>query len=317
MISALTMMALTVSCGQLTDDQQNWIPKNIKDTVFKDREIKRYERTEWFQNGVQGGLLDHVTRNLSSFKTHPTGHANFTFPWKHTAGISDQSTNAKVLTFVSKPKGGKILVWREQLPMYFTNDPMALAWAFPKDTIFMEVILVTDAKGYDHTTEVRTRKKVTDVVGNGIRTHDENSSGWEPKTYIPNINIEKMFPKHVGTENEYPIFGFRINKRLKLKTLSAIDATVFDGVPFVEGKHKYITNEYSLVPKGYFGTVTKCATCHSQTLMHSRHIDPSLDWYGNVRGSDEIFSFPMYPPNDRSQYQVDQRLIDMGWVSRP
>jgi hypothetical protein len=64
----------------------------------------------------------------------------------------------------------------------------------------------------------------------------------------------------------------------------------------------------NIVPQNYLGNITNCVACHNQTLKHSRQIDPIREWYGNVRGSDQIFSFNIFSDESVSNNGIPNPL---------
>jgi hypothetical protein len=46
--------------------------------------------------------------------------------------------------------------------------------------------------------------------------------------------------------------------------------------------------------QGGFFASGQCIACHKTVLGHAQHFQTNRDWYGRVRGTDSIFSFPMH-----------------------
>jgi hypothetical protein len=62
---------------------------------------------------------------------------------------------------------------------------------------------------------------------------------------------------------------------------------------------------FHIVPSNYdagFIAVDQqsCARCHSSVNRHVNDFDAARDWYGRVRGSDQIFSFHPFEPSSIS-----------------
>src|SRR5207247_3875710 len=65
------------------------------------------------------------------------------------------------------------------------------------------------------------------------------------------------------------------------------------------------TAEFHIVPKNYRAgfveiSSTSCMRCHDSTLKHARDFQELREWYGRVRGSDNIFSFHIFDPRSIS-----------------
>ena len=59
------------------------------------------------------------------------------------------------------------------------------------------------------------------------------------------------------------------------------------------------------MPKNYQGgfievSSKSCMRCHDTTLKHASEVQYRRDWYGRVRGSDNIFSFHIFEPSSIS-----------------
>ena len=84
---------------------------------------------------------------------------------------------------------------------------------------------------------------------------------------------------------------------------------------------------FHIVPKNYHGgfvevSSTSCMRCHDSTLKHARDFQPFRDWYGRVRGADNIFSFHIFEPGSIAyngigrEPNLRQDLIDAGLLTR-
>jgi hypothetical protein len=82
---------------------------------------------------------------------------------------------------------------------------------------------------------------------------------------------------------------------------------------------------FSLVPKDYQGTfmgtdTDSCKRCHEHTLRHVDQFDSVRQWYGRVRGADQIFTWHPIDPSSISyngaarQVRLRQAFIDAGMV---
>jgi hypothetical protein len=87
--------------------------------------------------------------------------------------------------------------------------------------------------------------------------------------------------------------------------------------------------DYHIVPRNYHGAFLelsskRCTTCHSTVNAHANQFENLLvtgkhrDWYGRVRGSDQIFSFHIFEPSSIAwggtpvPVRLNQRLLVAG-----
>lgn len=289
-----TLLLAAAMTGQFLEEPKlhRWVPKGIDLP-----EIKFFEHEQVFQY-LQGRHLGAVPR---LFRTNEriagsldrTGHANAEFPWKHTAGLED-GMNAKVLRFVHLP--GPIDIWREVRPQpgHSANETHpGYVWSFPEGTLFGELLLVTDEDGYDHTFEVRTRQK--------------KNGEWFPKVFIPNMEVK------TDRERAFEAKTLTLDLNFKLFNVGKAKAQFLDYASFVPGRHDITTDEWSVVPKGYKGTLTKfnCVACHAQAGLLAKSLDERRHWYGNIRGSDQIFSFSPFEPGETA-IMLNKAMIEKG-----
>src|SRR5262249_30480471 len=86
---------------------------------------------------------------------------------------------------------------------------------------------------------------------------------------------------------------------------------------------------FHVVPKDYEGTYVEvssksCMRCHDSVQKHTDDFQPFRDWYGRVRGSDNIFSFHIFDPasisyngfSNAGQISLRKELVDAGVLKR-
>jgi len=84
---------------------------------------------------------------------------------------------------------------------------------------------------------------------------------------------------------------------------------------------------FHIVPKNYKGgfvevSSNSCMRCHDTTLKHARDFAAFRDWYGRVRGSDNIFSFHIFEPGSISyngfgnEPRLRRQLVDSGLLEQ-
>ena len=292
MLKAILLTA-ALAQGQFAPDNAGWFPRTeepyLQDLVKL--RPKFYDHEPAYQNG---GGVHSPAYNIAAGGDRPFGHgnANREFPWKHTAGIDDTS-HVKVLRFVHLP--GPIKYWR---------DGDTIRWQFPNATIFGEILLLWDGRDY-RTFEVRTRERLA-------------LDNWLPRIFVPDFKLPGKRHKIVGA-----VLSRQVS--FAVVDVGEVDPARLD-VAFIERETKatvYTTaSARSVVPKGYQGTLTSCVVCHKTVQVQARVLDAGRDWYGRVRGSDQIFSFSIFDPSCISRngftlpVRLSQGLVDAGLLVR-
>ena len=301
-----------------------------------------------------GGALQGVhspSYNISAVRSEPIGNANREFPWGTPAGLHD-SPNFKAFRFVHIPKGQSIYWWRQRLN---GDGPRGtFIWQYPTGTTFGEVLLVTDPEGSDWTFELRTRTRTdkgwTMNVFRPFTTQAELAA--RIKALVPNWKKRPELVAIVTGEDENED-TYRLVNRHDLVTfdatalstsLPAIDHELVRKLldtPFksalgqewkknadgVEAFAPTTEADFHIVPKDYQGGFVEvssksCMRCHDSTLKHARDFQAFRDWYGRVRGSDNIFSFHIFEPGSIShngmggEPNLRQDLIDAGLLKQ-
>lgn len=296
----------------LPDEHQKILRTYIPLGVDVPPELKFYNHTPAFQ--MDGGLL--WTGVNPAANPDPYGNANRDFPWAVTSGLhlSNPSTY-KVYKAANIPGPISYYQGRTRLlhNLFFKNEPPPTVWIYPEGTQFFEFLVNNRAQTF----EVRKRTK-------------QLNGDWVPEVYRPFKSVDEL-PNLYGVPPH--LYSQPVSRRIK-DVPGQIDAIVdMIKVPHIDlpfhidsesgqpisgpGGTSAIFRKSSLIittdednnyiPKNFMGNITNCTACHMQAQKHSRQITPNREWYGNVRGSDQIFSFNVF----------DESSIDYGGFIRP
>ncbi|MCI0638137.1 MAG: hypothetical protein L0Y72_05075 [Gemmataceae bacterium] len=318
-----------------------------KDLIFYDESVMPHAYQDW-DGGLPG--VHSPSYNISAIRGEPFGNANREFPWNSPAGLHD-SPNFKAFRFVSIPPGKAILWWRERIA---GDRSASFRWQYPAGTVFGEILLVTDPEGYDWAFELRTRTRSDKGwMMNAFRPFTtERELVARIKELVPNWRERPELAKIVKGELE---------REESLRLVNNHDRVIFDSTalashlpaidhalvrkllvtPFksalgqgwkqrADGTEAFAPTTsapFHIVPKNYKGgfievSSNSCMRCHDSTLMHARDFQARRDWYGRVRGSDNIFSFHIFEPSSISfngfsrEPQIRRALVDAGLLQK-
>jgi len=318
-----------------------------KDLTFYDDSAMPRAYQNW------DGLLTGVhspSYNISAVASEPFGSANREFPWGSPAGLHD-SPNFKAIRFVSFPKGDAILWWRERLPR--DGGMGSFVWQYRPGTIFGEILMVTDPQGYDFTFELRTRTRTekgwTMNAFRPFTTHAELAKRikqLDPKwkdnpALVKIVNGDSDDEKVLRITNNHDLITFDstalstklpaidhdlVRKLLETPFKSALGQEWKKGEDGTEAHAPSTDAAFHVVPKNFKGafvavTSESCMRCHDSTLKHARDFQGFRDWYGRVRGSDNIFSFHIFDPSSISyngfsgEPRFRRELVDAGLLT--
>jgi hypothetical protein len=315
-----------------------------KDLIFYDDEVMPPAYQDW------GGALQGVhspSYNISAVRSEPIGNANREFPWGAPAGLHD-SPNFKAFRFVHIPKGTAIYWWRQRLQ----GDGAAgtFIWQYPAGTTFGEILLVTDPGDNDWTFELRTRTRTAKGwsvnVFRPFTTQAELAArikalvpDWQKRPQLVTIvkgkaekeDVYRLVNQHdlvtfdaTAVSSYLPAIDHKlVRKLLDTPFKSALGQEWKKNADGVEAFAPTTDADFHIVPKDYQGNFVEvssksCMRCHDSTLKHARDFQAFRDWYGRVRGSDNIFSFHIFEPGSISyngfgrEPNLRQDLIDAG-----
>jgi hypothetical protein len=315
-----------------------------QDIVFYDEEAMPPAYQNW--DGALPGIHSPFY-NISAVRSEPIGNANREFPWGSPAGLHD-SPNGRAFRFVIFPKDKSIMWWRQRLS--FDGPRGTYVWQYPAGTTFGEILLVTDPERYDFTFELRTRTRSergwTIKVFRPFTTQAELAArvkqlvpNWRSRPELVQLVEDKGQREEVyRLRNPHDLVTF--DATALLTYLPAIDHdlvyklldTPFKSAVGQVWKRNGDDTEafapttdapFHIVPRNYqagFVEVSSksCMRCHDSTLKHAADFQFRRDWYGRVRGSDNIFSFHIFEPGSISyngfgrEPNFRQELVNAG-----
>ena len=251
------------------------------------------------------------------------GNGNIEFPWRTPGGVDAaegrvESFKVWRLPMQADGKPWPVAVWRETAGGSKISQHVVWRWCFPVGTEFGEVLMLRDSTGLLHTFEVRVRRREEatwdiDVlrpfptrealVARLRREGRDDLADQVSSASVVRATLKDSLHRRSGFDSEngmvtLPAFGERLASKL-------LDTTPFSSCAnseWVDGAAAPTTNEpFSIVPQLYAGSflgndADSCRKCHESTLRHVDEFDDVRQWYGRVRGSDEILSWhPLAP----------------------
>lgn len=310
----------------LPDSKDPWLNDlKKKDIIFYDNSVMPPAYQDW-DGGLQG--VHSPSYNISAVRSEPIGNANREFPWGAPAGLHD-SPNFKAFRFLVIPEGQAIYWWRQRLRR---DTSSTFIWQYPSGTTFGEVLLVTDPKGYDFTFEMRTRARSDKGwTMNAFRPFTSQKElaariqklapDWKDRPELVQIvngdaekdKVQRIYNNHslitfdaTALTTALPAIDHGlVRKLLDTPFKSALGQEWKKDADGTEAHAPTTDASFHIIPKNYKGgfvevSSTSCMRCHDSTLKHARDFQESRDWYGRVRGSDNIFSFHIFEPSSVS-----------------
>lgn len=299
--------------------------------IYSDAEMpKAYQ----FFDGAFPGVHS-VNYNISANGSEPFGNGNREFPWSSPAG-THRSSNVNSFRFFLLPKdsAGRLrpVVWHKA-----PTGGAAYSWTFPLGTVFGEVLMLRGPDKRDYTFEVRIRRRETgywevdayrpfptaESLAERIKElrhdwkHDANLAQVcehleGPRKLTPFILADtqpqvRTFKQWMGVDTLPAIE----DQKLVAELLSNTTFHSASGQVWRESKEGVKTcapttkAAFHIVPANYdagFVAVDhkSCMRCHNSVNESVRKFDAGRDWYGNIRGSDGIFSFHPFAPESIS-----------------
>lgn len=293
--------------------------------LYTDDEIPRAYQ---FWSGDLPGV--HLANyNISANGSEPFGNGNREFPWGHPAG-THRTTGVEAFRFLSLPKDkdGKIqpVVWfRKRLP---GDGTMGYAWTYPVGTVVGEVLAMTGPDGLAYTFEMRVRTReygywdvdvfrpfpTASALSRRIKElrpdweQDENlvkvvnhlDSPVEMKSLrlVDSQPAKRTFDQTMGIDSLPAIGDTKLVGQLLTSTpfKSSMGEVWRESSSGVKTYAPTTKAEFHVIPAKYdagFVQVdrTSCMRCHDSVAHNVSEFNPGRDWYGNIRGSDAIFSF--------------------------
>lgn len=264
--------------------------------------------------------IESIFRNESGNPTEPFGNANREFPWAATGGLREGDP---VMHFVIAEKPAK-MKWLTIRRDTREQDETYLDWKYADGTIFGELILVKDSEGQEYTSELRLRKKSSgewtatayrpfptadDLVRNLDVLPEDDRFTIQKALRNPPVARSRLLNRHPraifsarSTDEYLPEISEKgVRRLLRVPFQNALGSSWRADYKDAEWPttHAPTTQAaFHIVPKGYDAggievSSKSCLRCHDTAGAHVEDIEPFRDWYGQVRGSDTIFS--MHP----------------------
>ncbi len=251
--------------------------------------INHPTKTYWYdlprahQKGQFGGLLSsyyNIAGRLDRF-----GNGNREFPWNKPGGLLSSTNSGKGKRFIYLPK-----------PVVWYKKGNLVRWTFPTGTIVGESLELRTRYGQELPYQVRIREK---AGGSWIFLVFQPFDSVESLSMALERSIMVNLREHVVSGTKFKDFVEilpEISKTPKLLTTTIFkEADIgFVWTPDTE-------SDLCIVPKNnmIFITNDSCVSCHKNTSLHIRRDFPEInrDWYGHIRGDDQIFSWYPFNPS--------------------
>ena len=344
--AALPKVAFAKIQGIMDDPDTFWydhvsMPAVYQDTVSDTRGCRLNSSGARLINDIPGG------RKIFS----PDGKT-FNFPFGHTAG-TDKSTNKHIVDFMSLPVvNGKRLpiayyvksTQRGGLPIFQWR------WTYPKGTVFGEMIFIKDQSGALYPSELRTRERyLTGWATNIYRPYiTADSLAKAIKAERPNwaetdklrAAIEHLGDRHTltvktlrstafpgifeqdGAIDKIPDFGDEalVKSLLTKKTFVSAYGAVWKASGEVKTFAASTSSQFSIVPDHFEAGMIEvrdqsCQRCHSETQRRIDDFASQAVLYGDIWGSDQIFSFHIFDTSPCHLSQNENRRVRSVFAS--
>lgn len=265
------------------------------------------------------------------------GNGNVEFPWS-SAGGTHRCRNLFVVRFLRLPEeNGRQLpiVWyRGNL-----RGSSGYGWVFPSGTVFGEVLSMRGPTGFNYTFELRTRTKLGNRwLPNVFRPFPTAESlaerimelrpQWQSQPRLkravehllqptPRLHLARLadfaHPQRrdfdqTAAVDELPELGDNqlVAELLTTTVFRSAEGEIWRVAAGNKPAYAPTTQaSFHIVPRNYdagFIAVDQdsCSRCHNSVNRHVDEFDSRRDWYGRVRGSDQIFSFHPFEPGSIS-----------------
>lgn len=249
------------------------------------------------------------------------GNGNVEFPWRRPGG-TDRTQGVDSFKFILLPTGRPV-VW-------FTADSgpdcdnnlgvtRLYQWRFPIGTKIGEVLTWKIGK-YDYPFELRIRERLADKwtidilrpypTADSLRDAVSGMSDFEGKAaLLSHLASKQPLPVRTLADREHRS-QMAINVKAAVDELPAIPDAItvklLSKRPWQSAlgetwRDACFAPSGAITPVGYEATFlgtdqTSCKRCHESAGQHVDTFDANRDWYGHVRGSDQILSFHPVDP---------------------
>lgn len=295
------------------------IAENPRLVIYGHREMPRAYQLQssfhWVGYNISGDPPDVGLPNGQG------GNAGVDFPWRVTGG-TDACKNIETFTWLLLPENKPIVWWSEPL-FDGIETRTGYRWLFPVGTQFGEVLMM-EVAGHKITCEMRIRERVhNDWAVDILRPFPEatdlalaikrHRTDWESDQQLADavrhLEADIDLQAKILTDTKHPVRAIKLqaSEDYLPPIPGELVHELMTKTPFRSalGKTWRGTDCYApanvVMPDGYRGTFIgndggSCATCHRTTLVPARTFDGPRGWYGNVPGSDEVFSwYPTLP----------------------
>jgi hypothetical protein len=262
----------------------------------------------------------------------------WSFPFSHTAG-TDRATNLLIVNFMWLPSenGAQLPIVYSTVDNNSALGGLGLhqwTWMYPKGAVLGEVMFLRDANGALYATEIRTRKRYLEgwatnafrpfptalSLAAAIKTARPN---WMAQTSLAafvahledNSTLEAASLSSPAFDNIVTFQGFV--DPLPALGDEALVKELLTTTPFISAYGERwksdgaratfapsTTESFGFVPNHYEAGLLEvrestCTQCHVDAGRSINDFEPAAVLYGDIWGSDQIFSFH---PWDQSQY---------------
>jgi hypothetical protein len=249
------------------------------------------------------------------------GNGNQEPPWRNPGGM-DHCSNFKTFKFLLLPEG-QAVAWYMTDAAHSDGVGGIYAWIFPVGTVLGEVLSIRSPDGYDYPFEMRVRIRMIDEWGvdvfrpcqtaketarlieslrpnwksdaqlSALMAHMGNARTLEAAYFNDKEHRTRMSINVVAQVDELPEMPDDLVKQLLKQPFKSTAGEVWKGNHCFAPTTK---DRFSIVPAGYEGTFlgsdsVSCKSCHESASVHVDTFDAPRQWYGRIRGSDQILSF--------------------------
>jgi hypothetical protein len=325
---------------QVDDPQVQALINDSQLILYTDAEMPRaYQFWDGAFPGVHSANYNISADAGEQSKGHGRGgNGNVEFPWS-SAGGTHRCGNLYVVRFLKLPeKDGRRLPVAWYRSSTLRGGGGGYAWVFPSGTVFGEVLTMRSPAGHGYTFELRTRTKLENRwIPNVFRPFPTAESlaeriqelrpDWESQPHVkrvvdhllqpaPQLPVARLASSHprrrefdqTAAIDELPSLG---DDRLVAELLAGTVFRSAEGEMWrvAAGRRETYAPttkaSFHIVPRNYdagFIAVDQqsCGRCHNSANRHVDDFDAGRDWYGRVRGSDQIFSFHPFDPSSIS-----------------
>lgn len=270
------------------------------------------------------------------------------FPFAHTGG-TDRSTNILIINFMHLPieNGTPLPVVYETTDNDGALGGLGLhewTWMYPKGALLGEVILLSDSAGTLYPAEVRIRTRYIDgwatnvfrpfptparlidaiqrlrpdwMMQNNLRAFidhlNDNTTLASASESSPAFNELVSFN---GYLDELPPLGDEqlVRELLTQTTFISAYADVWKKDGAHESYAASTSESFSVVPNNYEAGLlpvneTTCTQCHQDAGRLIEDFEPAAVLYGDIWGSDQIFSFHPWDEAEYVNFNNENRIV--------